>query len=166
MNICLLFIFWRSPNGQEAEKTKDSILDAFYQLICRKNLEQININDIINIADIGRSTFYLHFKTKEDLVKATYTSYFSDLLASLQSDDLYNTYYSTINYNLLFNIAESFIFVGKYGIFRELRNKSASRIKDELVYRLKDVCVFTFRFCLLGLQSGCTNLHLCLNHIG
>ena len=27
------------------QKTRDSILDAFYQLICRKNLEQININD-------------------------------------------------------------------------------------------------------------------------
>ena len=40
---------------------------------------------------------------------------------------------------VLFNIAESFIFVGKYGIFRELRNKSASSIKNELVYALKDV---------------------------
>lgn len=78
------------------QKTRAAILDAFYKLICRKDLDQININDIINIANIGRSTFYLHFKTKEDLVKATYTSYFSDLLASLQSDDLYNTYYSII----------------------------------------------------------------------
>ena len=78
------------------QKTGLAILNAFVQLLVRKDLEQININDIIDIANIGRSTFYLHFKTKEDLIKATYTYCFSDLLSSLQSDDLYNAYYSII----------------------------------------------------------------------
>lgn len=50
------------------KKTQDSIYDAFTQLVGEKEYSAITIQEIIDKANIGRSTFYTHFQTKDDLV--------------------------------------------------------------------------------------------------
>ncbi|MDY5122617.1 MAG: TetR/AcrR family transcriptional regulator [Treponema sp.] len=50
------------------QKTQDSIYDAFTSLIGEKDYSTITIQEIIDKANVGRSTFYTHFQTKEDLV--------------------------------------------------------------------------------------------------
>lgn len=50
------------------QKTKDSIYEAFTALISEKEYSSITIQEIIDRANVGRSTFYTHFQTKEDLV--------------------------------------------------------------------------------------------------
>ena len=49
-------------------KTKKAIYQAFLQLLNAKGYETTTVQDIIDLADVGRSTFYCHYESKELLL--------------------------------------------------------------------------------------------------
>ena len=49
------------------EKTRVDLLEAAERVIARKGYHQTRIADIANEADVGLGTFYLHFKTKNEI---------------------------------------------------------------------------------------------------
>jgi AcrR family transcriptional regulator len=51
------------------QRTKLMLRSAMVALIREKGFEALTVQDIIDRADVGRSTFYTHFKSKEDLLK-------------------------------------------------------------------------------------------------
>ena len=59
-----------------AEQTRQSILDAFCELVCEKeNFGGIGVKEIIDRAGISRSTFYSHFNNINDLVEEICRAY-------------------------------------------------------------------------------------------
>lgn len=60
-------------------KTRKAVLTAFEDLVSRKRYEQITVQDIIDLADIGRTTFYAHFETKDSVLDAICTDLFSHI---------------------------------------------------------------------------------------
>ena len=49
-------------------RTRTALYDALVALILSKGYEAISVQDILDEADVGRSTFYAHFTSKEDLL--------------------------------------------------------------------------------------------------
>ena len=48
------------------EKTLNKIHYSFTKLINEKDYENITIQDILDDSKVSRSTFYAHYKTKDD----------------------------------------------------------------------------------------------------
>ncbi|WP_070043148.1 TetR/AcrR family transcriptional regulator [Robinsoniella peoriensis] len=58
-------------NLKEENKTKKWIIDALFDLLRRKDYQDITISQIVNKAGLGRRTFYRYFKTKNEVIEYT-----------------------------------------------------------------------------------------------
>ncbi|NIJ21379.1 AcrR family transcriptional regulator [Sphingomonas naasensis] len=57
-------------NDPRAERTRAAILGAFTELLFSRRYDAIRTADLIAAAGIGRSTFYEHFRGKDDVLVA------------------------------------------------------------------------------------------------
>ena len=56
------------PPDRRVRRTKQRLDDALVSLIIEKGYDKTTVQDLIDRADIGRSTFYAHYETKDDLL--------------------------------------------------------------------------------------------------
>jgi AcrR family transcriptional regulator len=53
---------------RRVRKTRQQLRDALVTLILERGWDAVSVQDVCQKADIGRSTFYVHFADKEDLL--------------------------------------------------------------------------------------------------
>lgn len=69
---------------RRVRRTRLALEDALISLILEKGFDAVTIEDITDRADLGRTTFYLHFRDKEELLMTAIDTMIEDFL--VQSD--------------------------------------------------------------------------------
>jgi AcrR family transcriptional regulator len=70
----------KNEQDRRVQRTRRLIQDALIELILEKGYEAVTVQDILDRADVGRSTFYAHYTDKDALLR----SRFEGLLAALE----------------------------------------------------------------------------------
>lgn len=64
-------------------RTKKQLQEALFELILERGYDLVTIEDITNRANLGRTTFYLHYKDKEHLLLQSIDSIANDLISQI-----------------------------------------------------------------------------------
>ncbi|ABX41742.1 transcriptional regulator, TetR family [Lachnoclostridium phytofermentans ISDg] len=94
------------------QKTRDSIFTAFSRLLSMKKYSQITVQDIIDEANIGRSTFYAHFETKDQLLDELCRDIFDHIFAKDLSSEQHHDFSGNKDFeakitHILYHLKES-----------------------------------------------------------
>jgi len=128
-----------APSRHERRRlqTRRLLIDTALQLILEKGYDAISIQDITDRADLGRGTFYIHFKDKEDVVWTAFQNLFQEVeqAAHQQLDPRMPQveYYGLLN---IFRHAEQ-----NRGLYRLMFGRQGSAL---LTARVQDVLAEAF----------------------
>jgi AcrR family transcriptional regulator len=60
----------RNADDRRVSRTRRSIDEAFLALLRTRGYDGVAVSDIVREADVGRATFYEHYASKDDLLRA------------------------------------------------------------------------------------------------
>jgi AcrR family transcriptional regulator len=72
----------RKPD-QRIERTRERLGNAYVALIHEKPIEDVTVQEVLERASVGRSTFYLHFRDKNDLLLSQLEKFLEMMSTSL-----------------------------------------------------------------------------------
>jgi AcrR family transcriptional regulator len=67
------------PLDRRIQRTRPLLQEALFHLIVERGYERITIADITEQANVGRTTFYLHYRDKENLLQESIKALLHDL---------------------------------------------------------------------------------------
>jgi len=65
-------------------RTRDMLRDALVALMQEKDFDEITVQQVLDRAGVGRSTFYVHYRDKEDLFLSDVEDFFEFLSSALK----------------------------------------------------------------------------------
>ena len=71
-----------AAEDRRIQRTRQSLHNALISLVLERGYESVTIKDVVDRANVGRSTFYAHYTSKEDLL----TAEIEDLRATLVAE--------------------------------------------------------------------------------
>lgn len=72
---------------KRAQRTREALLAAFFGLVLERRYSEFNVGDIIERANVARSTFYEHFASKNALLASSLEHPFSALADTVLAVD-------------------------------------------------------------------------------
>jgi AcrR family transcriptional regulator len=132
-----------TKTDRRVQRTRELLERALIELIGERGYDAITIQDIVDRANVGRTTFYLHYSSKDDLFMSCHKAVISkshfgpfhprsreELLSPEAPPAVISTYQHLLEARALLYP----IFKGKDGplILRRIRDRSAQEIKASL----------------------------------
>ncbi len=130
-----------TKTDRRVQRTRELLQKALIELISERRYDVIAIQDVVDRANIGRTTFYLHYSSKDDLFMSCHEAVASGFhsLHALSSDELLSpeappgiisVYQQLLDARALLNP----IFQGKDSLLiqRRIRDQSAQAIEAYL----------------------------------
>ena len=68
---------------QRVQRTRDRLGDALISLLVKKPFDDITVQDVLDRAGVSRSTFYAHYRDKNDLFLSDAEDFFESMASSL-----------------------------------------------------------------------------------
>ena len=73
-------------SDRRVNRTRKALRGALFDLIHEKNYDQITVEEITERANLGRTTFYLHYKDKEDLLLEDFIDLIDEMVNKAVAD--------------------------------------------------------------------------------
>lgn len=68
-------------------KTEQAIYDGFCEVLSSKDYNEITIDNILKASKVSRSTFYAHYRTKEEVLKSVTNHIFNHVFSHSLSEE-------------------------------------------------------------------------------
>ena len=59
---------------RRTERSRQALMSAFVQILLEEGFESVSVERVAARANVGRSTFYMHYKSKEDILRQSMTN--------------------------------------------------------------------------------------------
>src|SRR5215207_5663169 len=76
----------KKKTDARVRRTRDALGDALIALMQEKPFETITVQDVLNRAHVSRSTFYMHYSDKGDLLMSDAEEFFESLSMALSNN--------------------------------------------------------------------------------
>jgi AcrR family transcriptional regulator len=71
------------PEDRRVRRTRRALREALLALIAEKGYDRVTVQDVLDRADLGRATFYAHFRDKDDLLASGFEELRETLRAAM-----------------------------------------------------------------------------------
>lgn len=93
------------PLDRRIQRTLPLLQEALFHLIIERGYERITIADITEQANLGRTTFYLHYRDKEDLLQESIKALLYDLHLDVELEMEKTCTYSMVSIRIFQHVA-------------------------------------------------------------
>ena len=93
------------PLDRRIQRTRPLLQEALFHLIIERGYEHITIADITERANLGRTTFYLHYQDKENLLRESIKVLLHDLHLEVEPDTQETSTYDVMSIRIFQHIA-------------------------------------------------------------
>src|SRR5271170_3820458 len=72
-----------AKTDRRIQRTRQLLRESLIELILEKGYDAVTVQDITDHANLGRATFYLHYRDKEELLLQSLKATFDELAARI-----------------------------------------------------------------------------------
>ena len=98
-------------------RSKRLLKHSLISLLNEKNFSDITITDLVNHSDLNRSTFYAHFRDKEDLLDCVINELLTGMIKSMKTEENSKSQFSLVTESSKYFTLELFTYVSEHSLF-------------------------------------------------